>query len=60
MRDVGVEAARAAAAREAEAWRGPDLAKELAAIAKRCAALPVLDDRTAADILGYGGTGLPS
>jgi len=39
---------------------GPDLAKDLAAIARRCAALPVLDDRTTEEILGYDENGLPS
>jgi antitoxin VapB len=37
---------------------GSDLAKDLAEIARRCAALPVLDDRTAEEILGYDENGL--
>jgi antitoxin VapB len=35
------------------------LADELDAIARECAALPVLDDRTADEILGYDEHGLP-
>jgi len=35
------------------------LADELDEIAKRCAALPVLDARSAGKILGYDGQGLP-
>ncbi|MCK9248390.1 MAG: type II toxin-antitoxin system VapB family antitoxin [Solirubrobacteraceae bacterium] len=38
----------------------PDLAAELDAIAERSGALPVLDRRTADDILGYDDDGLPS
>lgn len=40
--------------------RGPDLAAELDAIALRCAALPVLDPRPEAEILGYDADGLSS
>jgi antitoxin VapB len=51
------------AAREAErrgsAGRGRSLAAELDAIALRCAALPVLDERPEEDILGYDEQGLP-
>ncbi len=39
---------------------GRSLADELDEIAKRCAALPVLDDRPADEILGYDERGLPS
>lgn len=35
------------------------LVNELDDIARRCAALPVLDDRADADILGYDEYGLP-
>jgi antitoxin VapB len=38
---------------------GRSLADELDEIALRCAALPVLDDRSEDDILGYDATGLP-
>lgn len=37
-----------------------DLAAELDAIAERCGALPVLDPRTEAEILGYDASGLPT
>ena len=40
--------------------RRRDLAAELTAIARRCAALPVLDDRPEAEILGYDENGLPA
>lgn len=40
--------------------RGRDLAGELDAIALRCAALPVLDDRPEDAILGYDDRGLPA
>ena len=40
--------------------RGRDLAAELDAIALRCAALPVLDERPEDDILGYDTRGLPA
>lgn len=36
------------------------LADELTAIARRCAALPVLDDRPEAEILGYDEHGMPA
>jgi antitoxin VapB len=35
------------------------LADELEEIAEHCASLPVLDDRTADEILGYDNSGLP-
>lgn len=38
---------------------GLDLTGELTTIARRCAALPVLDDRPEAEILGYDEHGLP-
>jgi antitoxin VapB len=37
----------------------PKLADELTEIARHCASLPVLDTRTADDILGYDPAGLP-
>ena len=39
--------------------RGPGLADELLTIGNRCANLPVLDERTADEILGYDDSGLP-
>ena len=38
---------------------GVGLADRLVAIGKECAALPVLDDRTAEEIIGYDEHGLP-
>ena len=40
--------------------KGRGLADELDEIAKRCAALPVLDARPADEILGYDERGLPA
>ena len=39
---------------------GRGLADELDEIALHCASLPVLDERAAEDILGYGECGLPT
>lgn len=39
---------------------GRDLSAELDAIALRCAALPVLDERPEEEILGYDERGLPA
>jgi len=39
---------------------GPSLVDEIAAIGRRCAALPVFDDRPADEILGYDEHGLPT
>jgi antitoxin VapB len=39
---------------------GPALESALKEIARRCAALPVLDDRSEDEILGYGEDGLPA
>ena len=39
---------------------GRRLADELKEIALRCASLPVLDDRTPEEILGYDENGLPT
>jgi len=38
---------------------GPELAKALSEIADRCVALPVLDDRSDDEILGYDEHGIP-
>ena len=38
---------------------GGSLADRLVAIGRECAALPVLDDRTSDEILGYDENGLP-
>jgi antitoxin VapB len=39
---------------------GRSLADELDEIARRCATLPVLDERSEEEILGYDATGLPA
>jgi antitoxin VapB len=39
---------------------GKSLAEEIMEIGRRCAALPVYDDRTADEILGYDENGLPT
>jgi antitoxin VapB len=39
--------------------RAPDLIEQLHEIARRVKALPVLDDRTPDEILGYDENGLP-
>ena len=45
--------------RMAARGKGYSLADELDEIAKRCAALPVLDSRSADEIVGYDEYGLP-
>lgn len=47
-------------ARVRRRYRGRRLADELDEIAMRCAKLPVLDTRSAEEILGYDERGLPS
>jgi antitoxin VapB len=46
-------------ARETGRTRSIPLREELAVIRRRCAALPMLDTRTADEILGYDERGLP-
>lgn len=38
----------------------PDLAEEITAIGRRVAAMPVVDDRTPDQLLGYDNSGLPA
>lgn len=54
-----VKALRERLLREQERTGRPRLSEELAAIRKRCAALPVLDARSADEILDYDERGLP-
>ena len=54
-----VVALRERLARESGRSRAIPLADELAAIRRRCAALPVLDTRFPDEILGYDQHGLP-
>jgi antitoxin VapB len=45
--------------REKSRMRPPDRVEELMQIARRCAALPVLDTRSDDEIFGYDENGLP-
>jgi antitoxin VapB len=54
-----VVALRERLARETGRTRAVPLSDELAAIRRRCSALPVLDDRSADEILGFDHHGLP-
>ena len=54
-----VVALRERLARETGRTRAVPLREELAAIRRRCAALPVLDTRPADEILGFDERGLP-
>jgi antitoxin VapB len=45
--------------RESSRARALPLREELSAIRRRCAALPILDDRTPDEILGYDERRLP-
>lgn len=60
LTEVVVVALRQRLARETGRTRAIPLREELAAIRRRCAALPVLDDRSADEILGYDQRGLPA
>lgn len=60
LTEAVVVALRERLARQTGRTRPIPLHEELAAIRHRCAALPVLDDRTAKAILGYGDRGLPN
>jgi antitoxin VapB len=60
LTEAVVVALRERLAREAGRVRSVPLREELAAIRRRCAALPVVDDRSADAILGYDGRGLPA
>lgn len=55
-----VVALRERLARETGRRRPIPLREELAAIRRRCAALPVVDARSADEILGYDERGLPA
>ena len=54
-----INALRERLRRESGRIRGRHLRDELHAIRTRCAALPVLDDRDADEILGYDERGVP-
>lgn len=59
LTEAVVVALRERLARETGRTRSVPLRDELAAIRRRCAALPVLDNRTAEQILRYDERGLP-
>jgi antitoxin VapB len=59
LTDAVVTALRERLRREEGRVRSRDLQKELEAIAQRCSRLPVLDRRTAEEILGYDRNGVP-
>jgi len=54
-----VQALRERLERERGRQSGPLLHEELAEIRKRCTRLPILDSRSAEEILGYDESGLP-
>jgi antitoxin VapB len=60
LTQVVIVALRERLARETGRSRVIPLREELAEISRRCAALPVLDDRSADEIIGYDDRGLPS
>lgn len=57
--DAVIKALRDRLLREQGRRSEPDLAWELLEIGRRCAALPVLDPRTADEIIGYDEHGVP-
>ena len=61
LTQVVVNALRERLAREQKKYRlsQPSLQDELLRIAQECAALPMLDGRTADEILGYNEVGVP-
>lgn len=60
LTDAVVIALRERLARQAGRARVVSLREELATIRQRCASLPVLDDRTPEEIIGYDSQGLPT
>jgi antitoxin VapB len=60
LTDAVVIALRERLARQAGRARVVSLREELATIRRRCASLPVLDDRTPEEIIGYDSQGLPT
>ncbi|TLG03787.1 antitoxin [Nocardia cyriacigeorgica] len=60
LTEAVVVALRERLARKAGQARAVPVREELAAIRRRCAALPVVDDRTPDEILGYDENGLPA
>lgn len=59
LTEAVIKALRERLARETRRVRADPLREELRRIGERCASLPVLDDRTPDEILGYAAQGLP-
>jgi len=59
LTDAIITALRERLMRERGRARAPRLREQLRAIRARCARLPVLDDRTPDDVLGYDEVGVP-
>ncbi len=59
LTDAVINALRQRLQREQGRTKGPTLRDEIRAIRRRCAALPVVDARSADDILGYDASGIP-
>lgn len=60
LTEAVVVALRERLARETGRAHATPLRDELAAIRRRCAALPVIDNRPSDEVLGYDERGLPS
>lgn len=60
LTEAVVVALRERLTRERGRAHAPALREELAAVRHRCAALPIVDDRSAEEILGYDERGLPA
>jgi antitoxin VapB len=60
LTDAVVIALRERLARQTGRARAVSLREELVTIRQRCASLPVLDDRTPEEIIGYDSQGLPT
>ena len=59
LTDAVLNAIRERLTREETRRKAPSLRRELAKIRARCAALPVIDSRTAEEIIGYDEHGWP-
>jgi antitoxin VapB len=59
LTDAVLNAIRERLRREETRRKAPSLRRELAKIRERCSALPVIDRRSAEEILGYDEHGLP-
>lgn len=59
LTEAVVNALRERLVRQAGQGRGVALSDEIMSIAERCSSLPVVDPRTADEIIGYDEHGLP-